>query len=174
MDQPIWFDGVELPKLEPLDADARADACVVGAGIAGLATAYRLARAGLDVVVLERAGVAAGETGNTSAHLASAQDDRFTRLEKRHGRDGAAQAAASHAAAIDLFETIAREETIECGFRRVPGYLFLGPDHDASFLDDELDAATRAGLDVRRLERAPLPAYDTGPCLAFARQAEFH
>ncbi|MGY1801981.1 geranylgeranyl reductase family protein [Blastococcus sp. SYSU D00922] len=39
----------------PLDADARADVVVVGAGPAGSSAAWWLARAGLDVVVLEKA-----------------------------------------------------------------------------------------------------------------------
>jgi glycine/D-amino acid oxidase-like deaminating enzyme/nitrite reductase/ring-hydroxylating ferredoxin subunit len=38
-----------------------------------------------------------------------------------------------------------------------------------------LDAAHRAGLkDVELLDRAPLTSFDTGPCLRFPRQAQFH
>ena len=33
---------------------------------------------------------------------------------------------------------------------------------------------TRLGLDVRRFERVPGLQFDTGPCLRFARQAQFH
>ena len=42
-------------------------------------------------------------------------------------------------------------------------------------LDRELAAAHRAGLrDVERIGHAPLLSFDTGPCLRFSRQAEFH
>src|SRR5205807_4195692 len=42
-------------------------------------------------------------------------------------------------------------------------------------LEDELPAAHRAGLvDIQRLERAPLEFWDTGPCLHFPRQGQFH
>ena len=42
-------------------------------------------------------------------------------------------------------------------------------------LDKELAAAHRAGLtDVERVARAPLQAFDTGPCLRFPQQAQFH
>lgn len=174
MHEPLWTTTASLPQLAPLSADARCDVCVVGAGIAGISTAYRLAREGMDVLVVERDQLAVGETHHTSAHLASAQDDRLYRIEKQHGQDGARLAAESHAAAIDWIERVAAEEAIDCAFRRVPGYLFLGPDHDADLLQREFDASLRAGLRVERLERAPLPSFDTGPCLAFEQQARFH
>ena len=42
-------------------------------------------------------------------------------------------------------------------------------------LEDELAAAHRAGLtQVQRIGRAPLDSFDTGPCLQFPRQAQFH
>ena len=44
---------------------------------------------------------------------------------------------------------------------------------DRAIFDKEREAARRAGLVVDEVERAPLP-FDTGACLRFAKQAEFH
>src|SRR5690606_6742920 len=42
-------------------------------------------------------------------------------------------------------------------------------------LDRELDAARRAGLTAaEKVARAPLPGFDTGPCLRFPDQGQFH
>src|SRR4028119_1928566 len=41
------------PETPPLEADARPDICVIGAGYAGLSTALHLAEQGVDVTVLE-------------------------------------------------------------------------------------------------------------------------
>lgn len=147
---------------------------VVGAGIAGLTTAYLLARRGVAVVVLERAEIGEGETGRTSAHLASALDDGFPWLEKTHGPEGARLAVQSHAEAIDTIEEIARREHIDCDFRRVDGYLHLDPTHDADDLRAERDAALRAGLEVEWLDVAAGPRLAAGPVLRFPRQAQFH
>lgn len=174
MHEPLWTRTADLPEHPPLTSDLECDACVVGAGIAGLSIAYRLARDGRDVVVVDKAGVGAGETHHTTAHLASAQDDLLFRIEDQHGEEGARHAAESHAAAIDWIETVAREEGIDCDFRRLVGYLFLAPDDDPELLDRELEASRRAGLTVERLQTAPLSSFDTGPCLAFADQATFH
>jgi glycine/D-amino acid oxidase-like deaminating enzyme/nitrite reductase/ring-hydroxylating ferredoxin subunit len=114
-------------------------------------------------------------TARTTAHLSNALDDRFFELERLFGEEGARLAADSHTAAIDRIEAIVAEEGIACDFERLDGYLFLAEDATPQLLHDELAAAHRAGLvAVRSLSRAPLEAFDTGPCLHFPDQAQFH
>ena len=154
--------------------EAEADVCVIGAGIAGLTVAFELLRDGRRVVVLDDGPIGGGETGRTSAHLASAVDDHYYKLEDKFGEEGARLVAESHGAAIDYIETVSRELDIECEFHRVDGYLFAPPgEHADRILDKELATAKRAGLAVDKIARAPLP-FDTGPALRIARQAEFH
>jgi glycine/D-amino acid oxidase-like deaminating enzyme/nitrite reductase/ring-hydroxylating ferredoxin subunit len=170
----LWVDTASIPLRPALAEDVDADVCVVGAGIAGLTTAYLLAREGRTVVVLDDGTVGSGETGRTTAHLSNALDDRYSVLEKRHGVEGARLAAASHTAAIDRIEQIVRTESIDCGFTRLPGYLFVPPGEPADVLDREWEAATAAGVaGLRRVDRAPIP-FDTGPALLFPRQGQFH
>ena len=164
-----------LPELSPLAGNAVCDVCVVGAGIAGLTTAYLLTRAGLKVCVVEMNQMGGGETGRTTAHLTHALDDRYFNLEKLHGQSGAQIAAASHTAAIDLIESIVRDEKLDCAFERLEGYLFLKPGDPADTLERELEATHRAGLSaVEKVARAPLTSFDTGPALRFPRQAQLH
>jgi glycine/D-amino acid oxidase-like deaminating enzyme/nitrite reductase/ring-hydroxylating ferredoxin subunit len=148
----------------------------VGGGIAGLTTAYLLAREGRSVIVLDDGPLANGMTIMTTAHLASAIDDRFFEIERLHGRDGARLAAQSHAGAIDRIEEIIQVEEIDCDFARLDGFLFPAEDEeDKDILDRELAAAHRAGLSgVEKLVRAPLDSLDIGPCLRFPNQAQFH
>lgn len=171
----IWMATVVVPQAPALAEDARADVCVVGAGIAGMTTAYLLTREGKSVVVLDDGPVAGGQTQRTTAHLSNAIDDRYVEIERLHGEQGSRLAAESHTAAIDRIEMIAREQKIDCDFERLDGYLFQPPGESSDLLDRELDAARRAGLaGVERLTRAPLASFDTGPCLSFPRQGQFH
>jgi glycine/D-amino acid oxidase-like deaminating enzyme len=94
----IWMKTAEIPSRPALKKDVTADVCVVGAGIAGLTTAYLLAEEGKSVVVLDDGPIAAGETSRTTAHLANALDDRYFEIESLHGEKGAQFAAASHTA----------------------------------------------------------------------------
>ena len=172
---PVWTEGVHLPKGRPLRVNQTADVCVVGAGIAGVTTAYLLARQGKSVVLVDDGDVASGMTSVTSAHLSTAVDAGYAEIERLHGERGARLAAASHAAAIDWIERTVQEENIACEFARVDGYLCAVADGDVDRLEQDLEAARRAGVPgVQRLPRAPLDAFGSGPCLRFPNQAQFH
>src|SRR3954451_9331516 len=114
----VWMDTTEVPQFQPLTQDMRVNVCIVGAGIAGLTTAYLLARAGRAVVVIDDGPIGGGETGRTTAHLSNALDDRYYQIQKLHGLAGATIAAESHTAAIARIESIASQEDIDCDFER--------------------------------------------------------
>lgn len=169
----IWMQ-TDVPQFSPLDRDLRVNVCIIGAGIAGMTSAYLLARTGRSIVVIDDGPIAGGETGRTTAHLTAALDDRYYEIEKLHGRDGARVAAASHSAAIDRVENIASLEEIDCDFERLDGYLFLGGDSRKEELGRELEATRRAGLETELVDRIPVQSFDSGPALKFTRQAQFH
>lgn len=170
-----WMETGTVPDFPPLSKNEKGDVCIVGAGIAGLTTAYLLGRAGKSVVVVDDGVIVAGETERTTSHLSNALDDRYFELERLHGTKGASLAAESHTAAIDQIERIVTEEKIDCDFERLDGYLFVPPEDSTEILDKELAAAQRAGLhDVQLVARSPLTSFDTGPALRFPRQAQFH
>ena len=171
----LWMATSAAPNQSTLLEDTHADVCIVGAGIAGITTAYMLAKQGKSVVVLDDGAVGGGQTQRTTAHLSNALDDRYFEIERLHGADGAKLAADSHTTAIDRIESIIDEEQIACDFVRLDGFLFLPPGESNELLDRELAAAHRAGLSgVERLSRTPLSNFNTGPCLRFPRQAQFH
>ena len=169
------MDTAEIPLESPLTERVTADVCIVGAGIAGMTTAYLLAKEGKSVVILDDGPIGGGMTARTTAHLVTALDDRYFELERLHGEEGARLAAESHAAAIDKIEEIVNERKIKCEFERLDGFLFVPPHEPKKILDDELAAAHRAGLtDIEKVERVPWDSYYTGAALRFPRQAQFH
>jgi glycine/D-amino acid oxidase-like deaminating enzyme/nitrite reductase/ring-hydroxylating ferredoxin subunit len=171
----LWADTAGVPQAPPLDADARADVCIVGAGIVGLTTAYELARAGRRVLVLDQVGICAGQTARTTGHLCDALDDRFHELIRLHGEDGARRAARGHREAVQHIERICRAEGIEADFDWVDGYLVLGDGaENRDELDEEFDAARLSGLDVERVDAPPGALSVFGRALRFPRQAQFH
>jgi len=165
----------DTPSQARLKESIRTDICIIGAGIAGLTTAYLLAKEGRSVVVLDDGVSGGGMTGRTTAHLTNAYDDRYVEIEKLHGEEGARLTAQSHTAAIEKISQIIEAEKIDCDFEWLDGFLFCAPEHSVDLLDDELAASHRAGLNgVKKVARAPVDSFDTGPALRFPQQAQFH
>ena len=171
----VWM-ATPNTRAEPqLTTDIETDVCIIGAGIAGMTTAYLLAREGRRVVILDDGLVAGGETCRTTAHLVNAPDTYFMELERLHGEHEARLAADSHTKAIDKIEEIARQEKISCNFRRLDGYLYTEQGESTETLQSELEATHRAGLkDVELIDCVPLDSFETGPALRFPRQGQFH
>lgn len=170
----IWTATSDMPVFPAIHSDQRVDVCIVGAGMAGVSIAYLLARAGKSVVVLDDGPLANGMSSMTTAHLTCVLDERYSELEHMHGEEGARLAAGSHMTAINRIETIVASERIDCDFERLNGYLYAAHDDDRETLEQELASAQRAGVDAAMVSNAPNPSLDTGPCLLFPNQAQFH
>ena len=171
----IWMATANTPSQSQLKESIRTDVCIIGAGIAGLTTAFLLGREGRSVVVLDDGMIGGGMTGRTTAHLSNAYDDRYVEIERLHGEEASRLTAESHSAAIDKIAEIVSREKIDCSFEWLDGFLFGAAPDAVELLDDELAAAHRAGLTgVEKVARAPIESFDTGVALRFPRQAQFH
>jgi len=177
----FWIRDVAPLQTRPLGAEKlTADVVVVGGGLAGVSVAYSLQLEGRSVILLEDGCIGSGETGRTTAHLMSALDDRYYNIKKLFGEDGAKLAAESHKAAIDIIEANVRREGIHCNFTRLKAYLFepnfsMGSSQKGvEELVTESEAAFQAGISNRLVDRAPIKDYDTGRCIEFDDQGEFH
>lgn len=171
----VWVDAGRVPLKPALKSDIETDVCVVGAGIAGMSVAYKVAKAGLRVVVLDDGRIGGGQTECTTAHLSNMLDRRYTQIEAWRGAEIAALAAGSHTAAIQEIESISAHEQIDCDFRRVNGYLFSPPGESTDVLDRELAAILRTrAIAAVPVDRVPWPDFNTGPCLLIPQQGQFH
>lgn len=168
----VWRATTSIPQFSPLPGDQEADVCVIGGGIAGLTTAYLLSHSHKKVVLIEALEIGAGETGRTTAHFFP-PDERYADVERRFGAGRAFMLADSYQYATNLVESIIHKEKIDCDFKRLDGYLYA-PTDDKSVLVREAKAASKLGLSVEELPRVPGLSFDTGLCVRFARQAQFH
>lgn len=163
------------PSYSPVDRDLRVDVAVIGAGITGLTAAYLLKHAGYHVAVFDRAQVAGGETGHTTAHLTCVSDERLGTLVEDFGRMQSLAVWDAGQFALEEIQRIAAEEAIACGFQQVSGYLLAalaGDDaSEAERLHREAHLAAEFGFDADFLEHAPIFGR---PALRIANQALFH
>jgi glycine/D-amino acid oxidase-like deaminating enzyme len=165
---------IDMPRTPKLEKNQTADVCVVGAGIAGLTTAYLLAREGKKVCVIDHGEVGSGQTGKTTAQFSTSTDNYYYNLKKYFGSRGIKIIADSLKASIELVTSIVKNENIDCDLEHVPGFLFQN-NRETDLLEKELAAAHEAGLaDVKMADHAPFSSFNTGPCLCFPQQLQLH
>lgn len=164
---------VPRPSFPKLTGHVRSDVAIVGGGIAGLLSAYTLAKAGHKVVVLESGKLLSGATGGTTAFLTQSIDTDTPDLIDMFGRGGTKAIWQSHGKAIDLIEKIARDERIDCEFMRCPNYLYAAERSQGRSLSSEFLALSKLQLPVEHVEPAALGFTNRG-ALAIPNQAKYH
>jgi glycine/D-amino acid oxidase-like deaminating enzyme/nitrite reductase/ring-hydroxylating ferredoxin subunit len=139
--------------------DDQADVVIIGAGISGLSTALLLAKANKRVTVLDMGEtVASGDTGLSSAHLTHLLDAGYATLTQNFGQQAASQIAAVHQQAIDDIEATVREGDIDCGFARVPGFVFAPDSQGNKEVSEERESLQALGQPAEGPLKAPLSA----------------
>ena len=146
------------------------DVIVIGAGMAGILTAYYLKKSGKRVLVLEANEVASGQTGRTTAKITSQHDLKYRKLIKQIGVRKARLYAEANEKAIDEYEKLIREENIDCQFKRLSAHLYTR--EDKKILWEEAQAAAYLGIDTFFLRESELP-FAISSVVGFRNQAQF-
>ena len=76
----IWTAETKIREREALPGDMEVDAVVIGAGMAGVLSAYYLHKEGVRTVVLEADRIGSGQTKNTTAKITSQHGLIYHRL----------------------------------------------------------------------------------------------
>jgi glycine/D-amino acid oxidase-like deaminating enzyme len=109
---------------QPLEADASADVAVVGAGIAGVATAFFvLRRTSHSVLLIERDGVARGATGRNAGQLTTYFERPLCDIAGEFGVEQAVDAQRGLDGAHDLFDLMVAETGATVRVERFAGHM---------------------------------------------------
>lgn len=173
----IWKKEIENGRREQLTGTHQTRVVVIGAGMAGMLTAYLLQEAGLDVLVLEAETIASGQTAGTTAKITSQHGMVYEYLTEKFGVEKSRQYAGANEAAIQEYERIVKKEHIACDFRRCPSYLYALEGEGAGYrlkrLEKEIQAAAALGIKAEFTKPTELPFPVAGAEL-FPDQACFH
>ncbi|EGT0692668.1 FAD-dependent oxidoreductase [Clostridium perfringens] len=167
----VWSESYKFRKREALNKDIKTDVLVIGAGIAGILTAYMLKQKGRDVVLIDAAEIASGNTKNTTAKITSQHDLIYSKLITEFGEEKARQYAKANELAIKKYKEIIEDKRIECDFEEKPAYVYSLNEVDV--LKEEVEAAKNLGIDAEFVQEANLPFKIKG-AVKFNNQAQFN
>jgi glycine/D-amino acid oxidase-like deaminating enzyme/nitrite reductase/ring-hydroxylating ferredoxin subunit len=168
-----WMETAPDGRHPALTEDLDVDVAVIGAGIAGLSTAWELTRAGRSVAVLEAGRVAAGVTGHTTAKVTALHTLVYDKLRRTRGPEGARLYARSQSEAIERAAGIAGELGIDCDWETRSAYTYACDAGRVEELRAEARAAAEAGLPASFVTETGLP-FPVAGAVRVTGQAQFH
>lgn len=170
--QSLWTDSVRQQKsaVKPaLRGAQKAHVLIIGGGLAGILTAWRLKHMGVDAIVVEKGRVGDGTTRNTTGKITAQHGLCYHRLIKEVGVDGALNYHQLNTQAIRDYESLS--ETYPSDFVSDTAYVYAQT--DKAKLDKELDAYQKMGLETLFLKEPPLPVETVG-AVGMRNQARFN
>ena len=145
----LWLDGEVSPHYPPLAGDVTADVAIVGAGIAGIATAYFLASAGAKVVVLDARGVAEAASGRNAGFLLAGVAENFVAASRRYGERNALRIWRLTLRTQALVRSLVDEHGIACELRWNGSDQIAGDDEEWREIEAGARRLSSEGASVR-------------------------
>ena len=154
-----------------LQGDISTEVAVIGAGLAGVLTAYMLQERGISVVVIEQNQVGSGITKNTTAKITSQHGLIYQKLLRYKGEERAREYARANQMAIQKFEEISSNLNIDCDYEILPNYIYSLKSEQK--IRREVEAAKRIGLPATYTRDTTLP-FQVKAAVRLDNQAQFH
>ncbi|MEV6958047.1 FAD-dependent oxidoreductase [Streptomyces sp. NPDC051207] len=168
-----WLKTASSGPRPALTEDLDVDVAVIGAGVAGLSTAWELTRAGRSVAVLEARQVAAGVTGHTTAKVTALHSLIYDKLRRKRGAEGARLYARSQSEAVERMAQIVEELGVDCEWERRDAFTYVCDPGRVEDIRAEADAAREAGLPASFVTETGLP-FPIAGAVRVTGQAQFH
>ena len=169
--QSIWSESCEFRKREVLDKDIKTDTIIIGAGMAGILIGYMLKQNGIDVILIDAAEMASGNTKNTTAKITSQHDLIYDKLISEFGEKKARQYAKANELAIKKYKEIIKERKIDCEFEEKSAYVYSL--NEVENIKKEVEAANKLGISAEFVESINLP-FEIKGAVKFNNQAQFN
>ena len=169
--QSIWSESCEFRKREVLDEDIKTDTIIIGAGMAGILIGYMLKQNGIDVILIDAAEMASGNTKNTTAKITSQHDLIYDKLISKFREKKARQYAKANELAIKKYKEIIKERKIDCEFEEKSAYVYSL--NEVENIKKEVEAANKLGISAEFVESINLP-FEIKGAIKFNNQAQFN
>jgi glycine/D-amino acid oxidase-like deaminating enzyme len=116
---PFWIDTAPpFPDRSGREVSDDVDVLVIGGGLTGLSTALHTARKGARVMLVEKDKLGSGASARNGSMCNQGFTVGVAQARNRYGDERARELYDAYRKAVDLVESLAREEEIDCHFRR--------------------------------------------------------
>jgi|SRR5690625_500666 len=170
--QSFWRETAKTPHYPKLDQNIETDVVVVGGGIAGILSAYTLAKEGKSVALIEGRNFFGGTTGYTTAKLTAQHQLIYDELINRYGQDTAKRFYQANMEGIAYIKQIADEHNINCDLCEQDAFVYTQDKNQLETFAKEADAYNKLGIHGGLLHDLPINL-DVAVAIQMEKQAEF-
>ncbi len=120
----LWLKDGLSGSIPELTQDIACDVCIVGAGITGITTAYRLHEAGLKAVLIDKQEPVHLASGNTTAKFTFQHDLIYSRIIKNDGLDKAKLYYQAQMDGLNYVRSLIERYGIPCDFKETSSVIY--------------------------------------------------
>lgn len=167
----VWscsIEGQRNPR-PALSGDRKTDVLVVGGGLAGILTAWRLKQAGISCIVAEARTVGGGVTKNTTAKITAQHGLIYADMIKRFGMEKARLYYDTNTRAVEAYRSLGAQ--FDCDIKEQTAFVY-STDSRAK-LEREAEAYQKLKIGAGIKETLPLPVKTVG-AVVMENQAMFN
>lgn len=169
-----WKESTKETNYPSLAKNTKTEVCIVGAGIAGIATAYELMKNGKKVILIDREKCAMGVTANTTGKITSQHGLIYKYLVDTFGIEEAKKYLEANEEAIQTIKQNIDENNIECDFEYQDAYVYTNDENEMYKIQEEVEVLNnKLGFDAEYCTQTPLP-FSTLTAIKFKKQGQFN
>ncbi len=156
MSTPYWLQDAST-SAPSLHGTVEVDVVVIGGGLCGTSAAYHLARAGIDVALVEARSLSESASGRNAGFLLQGTAERYNRAVELMGRE---RARRIHQWSIEnhvrMADTI-KAEGIDCAYQRRGSLQLAGSPQEEQELIESAELLVEDGFEATLLAATDLP-----------------
>ncbi|MFC7366156.1 MULTISPECIES: FAD-dependent oxidoreductase [Bhargavaea] len=154
MNQSLWLDtGYPRDQFPEAQGSLRCDVCIIGGGMGGIAAAEQLAKAGKDVIVLEKDRIFGSTTSHSTGKVTAQHDIIYAKLIKQFGLEAARTYYQANERAVRRAREIARDDEA----RSLDSILYARTPSGTENLRKEWEAYKEIGIQGAFVNETELP-----------------
>ncbi len=158
----LWLkDGISS-NIPTLEEDLNCDVCIIGAGITGITTAYRLYESGLKVVLIDKQEPINLASGNTTAKFTFQHDLIYSEILKNYDLNKAKLYYESQLEGLNFVRSLIDKHNISCDFKETSSIIYAESEKQFDELLEEKSAYEQLNIPHEIIYDLPLNLEGTG------------
>ena len=152
----LWLKDGIYSSIYKLEEDLDCDVCIVGAGITGIMTAYRLCESGLKVVIIDKETPMHQASGNTTAKFTFQHHLIYSEILKRYDLKTAELYYEAQLEGLNHVRSLIDKHNISCDFKEASAIIYAENDEQFKQILDEQLAYQQLNIPHKMIGDLPL------------------